>query len=165
MDKGNGGGGELVHAVVVGPCRACASLCRVCTVAHTCPRCTVTSFQVVAHLLIPFTLVWIIVFFILFECILNAIAELTFFDDREFYQDWWNSTTFDEFARKVRAPCAGSLFLGLLAGGMPRSLAPMSFHLPRALLLLCMLAHGFPLSVACSCDGHGSGTDRCTSSC
>ena len=54
-------------------------------------------------------MMWIIVFFILFECILNGIAEITFFDDREFYQDWWNSTTFDEFARKVEIPSPSRL--------------------------------------------------------
>ncbi len=68
-------------------------------------------------MIIPFTLVWIIVFFILFECILNGIAEITFFDDREFYQDWWNSTTFDEFARKVwRVMCMACGERGILCG-------------------------------------------------
>lgn len=45
-------------------------------------------------------------------CILVALAadlrldllQLTFFADREFYQDWWNSTTFDEFSRKWNVP-------------------------------------------------------------
>jgi len=29
---------------------------------------------------------------------------VTRFADREFYSDWWNSTTFDEFARKWNKP-------------------------------------------------------------
>lgn len=35
----------------------------------------------------------------LFESILNLLAELTYFADRGFYGDWWNSVSWDEFAR------------------------------------------------------------------
>ncbi len=34
----------------------------------------------------------------------NTLAELTYFADRDFYSDWWNSTSFDEFARKWNRP-------------------------------------------------------------
>mmetsp|Transcript_35182 Transcript_35182/g.39939 ORF Transcript_35182/g.39939 Transcript_35182/m.39939 type:complete len:453 (-) Transcript_35182:350-1708(-) len=45
--------------------------------------------------------VWVFLFFLfLWEGYLNCVAELTYFADREFYQDWWNSTTFGEFSRK-----------------------------------------------------------------
>ncbi|GBC48640.2 sterol O-acyltransferase [Rhizophagus irregularis DAOM 181602=DAOM 197198] len=37
-------------------------------------------------------------------CICNVFAELTCFADRNFYDDWWNSTTWDEFARKWNKP-------------------------------------------------------------
>ena len=69
----------------------------------------------------------LLVFYIIFDCILFAFAELTCFAgqwlssffyahsshcflmpihsiDREFYQDWWNSTSFDEFARRWNVP-------------------------------------------------------------
>lgn len=39
-------------------------------------------------------------FFMVWECMCNAFAELTYYGDREFYKDWWNSTTFEEFNRK-----------------------------------------------------------------
>jgi len=42
----------------------------------------------------------LLAFFLVFEVILNAIAEVTRFADRRFYADWWNSTGFDEFSRK-----------------------------------------------------------------
>jgi len=32
------------------------------------------------------------------------MAELTRFSNREFYKDWWNSTTMDEFSRKWNLP-------------------------------------------------------------
>jgi len=43
-------------------------------------------------------------FFLVFDCILCGFAELTRFADREFYRDWWNSTTFEEFSRKWNKP-------------------------------------------------------------
>lgn len=62
--------------------------------------------------------------YLIFECVANVFAEvsdisfshagsvlttcrrrqLTYFADREFYQDFWNSTTFDEFSRKWNVP-------------------------------------------------------------
>ncbi|KAI8905525.1 MBOAT, membrane-bound O-acyltransferase family-domain-containing protein [Gorgonomyces haynaldii] len=55
-------------------------------------------------LLLPFMLLWILGFYVIFECICNAFAELTCFADRHFYADWWNSTTYDEFARNWNKP-------------------------------------------------------------
>ena len=37
---------------------------------------------------------------VLFENAPNIYAELSGFEDRQFYQDFWNSTNFDEFSRK-----------------------------------------------------------------
>lgn len=58
----------------------------------------------VMNLLFPFLTCYLITWFIIFECICNGFAEVTFFADREFYSDWWNSSTFDEFARKWNKP-------------------------------------------------------------
>jgi len=60
---------------------------------------SITTFEAVFRICVPsiFLMVW--VFFAVWENILNAIAELTRFGDREFYSDWWNSTTFEEFNR------------------------------------------------------------------
>lgn len=43
---------------------------------------------------------YLLVFYIIWDAILNAIAELTRFSDREFYGPWWNSVTWDQFARE-----------------------------------------------------------------
>eukprot|EP00917_Polyrhabdina_sp_WS-2016_P016809 GHVP01036343.1.p1 GENE.GHVP01036343.1~~GHVP01036343.1.p1 ORF type:complete len:245 (+),score=26.25 GHVP01036343.1:456-1190(+) len=43
-------------------------------------------------------------FVIIFECLCNILAEISDYGDREFYEDWWNSTTWDEFARKWNKP-------------------------------------------------------------
>ncbi|KDE07513.1 hypothetical protein MVLG_02187 [Microbotryum lychnidis-dioicae p1A1 Lamole] len=55
-------------------------------------------------LAIPFMVNYLLIFFIIFECILNGFAELTYFADRGFYSDWWNSQSFDEFSRKWNIP-------------------------------------------------------------
>ena len=39
----------------------------------------------------------ILMIFLLFESFPNAAAELTLYADREFYQDWWNATSIEEF--------------------------------------------------------------------
>lgn len=59
---------------------------------------------VVMSLLLPFLGSYLLIWFIIFECILNGFAELTYLADRDFYGDWWNCTTFDEFARKWNKP-------------------------------------------------------------
>jgi hypothetical protein len=48
--------------------------------------------------------------YLIWECVLNVLAELTFFADRGFYADWWNSVSWDQFARDV-CIYSGSFFL------------------------------------------------------
>ena len=38
---------------------------------------------------IPNHLIWLIFFYFLFHSVLNALAEVLRFADREFYRDWW----------------------------------------------------------------------------
>lgn len=51
-----------------------------------------------------FLAVYILVFYIIWELILNAIAELSMFADREFYSYWWNSVEWTEYARDWNVP-------------------------------------------------------------
>ncbi|KAM0747273.1 hypothetical protein T439DRAFT_317962 [Meredithblackwellia eburnea MCA 4105] len=55
-------------------------------------------------LAIPFMVNYLLIFYIIFECIANFFAEVTRFSDREFYSDWWNSVSFDEFSRRWNVP-------------------------------------------------------------
>ena len=55
-------------------------------------------------LIVPLLLVYNLLFLILFEQILNLFGELSYFGDREFYQDWWNSNGFADFSRKWNRP-------------------------------------------------------------
>ncbi|KAI8916523.1 MBOAT, membrane-bound O-acyltransferase family-domain-containing protein [Powellomyces hirtus] len=60
--------------------------------------------EMLAHLLLPFMVMYVLLFHVIFECICNWFAEITRFADRQFYDDWWNSVTFDEYARKWNKP-------------------------------------------------------------
>ncbi|OJT11939.1 Sterol O-acyltransferase 2 [Trametes pubescens] len=55
-------------------------------------------------LALPFMISYLLLFYIIFECICNGFAELSYFADRQFYDDWWNSTSWDEFSRKWNRP-------------------------------------------------------------
>lgn len=51
-------------------------------------------------LYIPGMIIYYMSFLTIFEVVTNIYAELTGFEDRQFYQDFWNSTNFDEYSRK-----------------------------------------------------------------
>ncbi|KAK9240191.1 MBOAT, membrane-bound O-acyltransferase family-domain-containing protein [Lipomyces kononenkoae] len=55
-------------------------------------------------LLFPFLLMYLLTWYIIWDAILNEIAELTCFADRYFYGAWWNSVQWDQFAREWNIP-------------------------------------------------------------
>jgi sterol O-acyltransferase len=55
-------------------------------------------------LILPCLTSALLIFFLIFEYLLNWAAELTYFADRDFYADWWNSMDMAEFARKWNQP-------------------------------------------------------------
>lgn len=61
-------------------------------------------------LAIPFLYLWILLFFAGFQFFPNFMAELTYFADRTFYKDWWNSRTFSEYWRLWNLPVHNFLF-------------------------------------------------------
>ncbi|KAM0558264.1 hypothetical protein ACHAPJ_004953 [Fusarium lateritium] len=60
--------------------------------------------ETVSWLLFPFMLTFLLVFLVIFEYVLGAFAEITYFADRHFYSDWWNSTDWMEFSREWNIP-------------------------------------------------------------
>lgn len=52
------------------------------------------------QLQMPLILMIMLMVFLLFESFPNALAELTRFADREFYQDWWNACSIEELYSK-----------------------------------------------------------------
>ncbi|KAI1314435.1 hypothetical protein EDD11_002179 [Mortierella claussenii] len=65
---------------------------------------TISPMRALVLLMIPFMMNYLMIFYIIFECICNAFAELSRFADRNFYEDWWNCVSFDEWARKWNKP-------------------------------------------------------------
>lgn len=59
---------------------------------------------ILARLTPPFVLMFLLVFYIIWDAILNGIAELTRYADRNFYGPWWNCVTWDQFARDWNTP-------------------------------------------------------------
>jgi diacylglycerol O-acyltransferase 1 len=63
-----------------------------------------SAIEAVSEIMLPCTVVWFVMFHLIWEDYLNFFAELTRFGDREFYGDWWNARQFDEFNRKWNRP-------------------------------------------------------------
>ncbi|KAF8630153.1 hypothetical protein AX15_003103 [Amanita polypyramis BW_CC] len=59
-------------------------------------------------LALPFMISYLLLFYIIFECICNGFAELSCFADRQFYEDWfsrkWNKPVHTFLLRHVYAP-------------------------------------------------------------
>lgn len=45
----------------------------------------------------PFIMMYLLTFYIIFECVCQWFAEVTCFADRNFYNDWWNSLSWVRF--------------------------------------------------------------------
>ena len=63
-----------------------------------------TLLERVLKLSIPTLYVWLCGFYCLFHLWLNILAELTRFGDRQFYKDWWNASTIDQYWRLWNMP-------------------------------------------------------------
>lgn len=61
-------------------------------------------FFVLIDMIPPFLSEYLFTFFLIWDSILNALAELTLFADRDFYGPWWSCTDFSEFARLWNKP-------------------------------------------------------------
>ncbi|KAK8206489.1 Sterol O-acyltransferase 2 (Sterol-ester synthase 2) [Zalaria obscura] len=55
-------------------------------------------------MLFPLLLEQLLSWYVIWECVLNVLAELTKFADRGFYGDWWNSVSWDQYARDWNRP-------------------------------------------------------------
>jgi len=73
---------------------------------------------------LPNLYLWLIMFYALFHCWLNLLAELTRFGDRRFYDDWWNAASFGEYWKKWNLPvhhwCLRHVYFPMLRRRWPR---------------------------------------------
>lgn len=56
------------------------------------------------ELIFPFMMEFLLAWYLIWEAILNVLGEVTYFADREFYSDWWNSVSWDQYARDWNRP-------------------------------------------------------------
>ncbi|EFQ34062.1 MBOAT family protein [Colletotrichum graminicola M1.001] len=57
-----------------------------------------------SDLVFPFLMEYLMGWYLIWEAILNILAEVTYFADRSFYDAWWNSVSWDQFARDWNRP-------------------------------------------------------------
>ncbi|XP_009606357.1 diacylglycerol O-acyltransferase 1A-like [Nicotiana tomentosiformis] len=81
----------------------------------------------VLKLSVPNLYVWLCMFYCFFHLWLNILAELLCFGDREFYKDWWNAKTIDEYWRMWNMPVhkwmVRHIYFPCLRNGIPKGVA------------------------------------------
>jgi len=70
---------------------------------------------------IPSMVMWLLMFYTLFHCYLNIVAELTMYADRAFYHKWYNATTLKRFWADWNQPvhefCLRHLYIDVVKYG------------------------------------------------
>lgn len=110
---------------------------------------------VMARMVVPLTALMLLLFFLVFDVVLNAFAELTLFGDRRFYGDWWNSTSFAEFSRKWNRPVHTWLlhhvYLPLQGAGLGTAVARYGTFAVSIAAHELVSAYILPASLGCQC--------------
>ena len=94
---------------------------------------------------LPNHIIWLIFFYIYFHSFLNTLGELLNFADRDFYQDWWNSSNLEKFWQNWNLPvhkwCLRHLYKPLLQSGLSKTAAS------TVVFSLSAILHEYLLSV------------------
>ncbi|OVA08410.1 Membrane bound O-acyl transferase [Macleaya cordata] len=81
----------------------------------------------VLKLSVPTLYVWLCMFYCFFHIWLNILAEILRFGDREFYKDWWNAKTIEEYWRMWNMPVhkwmVRHIYFPCLRNGIPKGVA------------------------------------------
>ncbi|PIA64273.1 hypothetical protein AQUCO_00100033v1 [Aquilegia coerulea] len=97
----------------------------------------------VLKLSVPTIYVWLCMFYCLFHLWLNILAELLRFGDREFYKDWWNAKTVEEYWRMWNMPVhkwmVRHIYFPCLRNGVPKGVAVViAFFISAVFHELCV---------------------------
>ncbi|XP_027071241.2 diacylglycerol O-acyltransferase 1A [Coffea eugenioides] len=91
----------------------------------------------VLKLSVPNLYVWLCMFYCVFHLWLNILAEILCFGDREFYKDWWNAKTIDEYWRMWNMPVhkwmVRHIYFPCLRNGLPKGVAILIVFLVSAI--------------------------------
>lgn len=101
---------------------------------------------IVSDMLFPLLIEQLLTWYLIWECILNVLAEVTKFADRGFYGDWWNSVTWDQYARDWNRPVHNFLLRHVYFSSIS------TFHLSRnaatfVTFLLSALVHEMVMAI------------------
>ncbi|KAG2712857.1 hypothetical protein I3760_04G145700 [Carya illinoinensis] len=106
----------------------------------------------VLKLSVPNLYVWLCMFYCFFHLWLNILAELLRFGDREFYKDWWNAKTVEEYWRMWNMPVhkwmIRHIYFPCLRNGIPKGAASLIAFLVSAVfheLCIAVPCHMFKL--------------------
>ncbi|XP_074305267.1 diacylglycerol O-acyltransferase 1A-like [Silene latifolia] len=106
----------------------------------------------VLKLSVPNLYVWLCMFYCFFHLWLNILAELLMFGDREFYKDWWNARTFEEYWRMWNMPVhkwmVRHIYFPCLRNGISKGVAVLIAFLISAIfheLCIAVPCHIFKL--------------------
>ncbi|ONK80981.1 uncharacterized protein A4U43_C01F23940 [Asparagus officinalis] len=97
----------------------------------------------VLKLSVPTLYVWLCMFYCFFHLWLNILAEILRFGDREFYKDWWNAQTIEEYWRLWNMPVhkwmVRHIYFPCLRNGIPKGVAIfISFFVSAVFHELCV---------------------------
>lgn len=91
----------------------------------------------ILKLSVPTLYVWLCMFYCFFHLWLNILAELLRFGDREFYKDWWNAQTVEEYWRMWNMPVhkwmIRHIYFPCLRNGIPKEVAILISFLVSAI--------------------------------
>ncbi|XAR67143.1 Diacylglycerol O-acyltransferase [Bertholletia excelsa] len=106
----------------------------------------------VLKLSVPNLYVWLCMFYCFFHLWFNILAELLRFGDREFYKDWWNAQSVEEYWRMWNMPVhkwmVRHIYFPCLRNGIPKGVAILiSFFVSAIFHELCIAVpcHTFQL--------------------
>ncbi|KAI5585238.1 hypothetical protein BDE02_06G132200 [Populus trichocarpa] len=106
----------------------------------------------VLKLSVPNLYVWLCMFYCFFHLWLNILAELLCFGDREFYKDWWNARTVEEYWRMWNMPVhkwmVRHIYFPCLRNKIPKGVAILIVFLVSAVfheLCIAVPCHVFKL--------------------
>ncbi|KAL8488111.1 hypothetical protein ACS0TY_024409 [Phlomoides rotata] len=106
----------------------------------------------VLKLSVPNLYVWLCMFYCFFHLWLNILAELLCFGDREFYKDWWNARTVEEYWRMWNMPVhkwiVRHIYFPCIRNGIPKGVAVLVAFLVSAVfheLCIAVPCHMFKL--------------------
>ncbi|KAH6779104.1 membrane bound O-acyl transferase family protein [Perilla frutescens var. hirtella] len=108
----------------------------------------------VLKLSVPNLYVWLCMFYCFFHLWLNILAELLCFGDREFYKDWWNARTVEEYWRMWNMPVhkwmVRHIYCPCLQNGIPKIVAVLIAFLVSAIFHEITVGSVCQTAVRCS---------------